>query len=248
MSKNDSSNGCFVFLLIIGAMSLAFQAIEFLIIAALAILGLFVAYKIIQAIYYLFNPEAKKASIEKKREESEELRRKEEREEKERIERRVRRKEDNRRHELERQRHRDSDRQESPYTYQIGKHGNESLAIRYGIANNQRKVKEYWYHAKGGERKRNPERDKVYYEPATTIRLQKKQKLGIDLYEVKLTDYRNRKAKVIVESGTEYIKTFYPYEENWFEKHSDLEQTLKGNGTFNLKELATFHVQKIVGI
>lgn len=247
MSKIESGFECILILLILGAIALVFKAIEFIIIAVLAILGLFVAYKIIQAIYYLFNPAAKKASIEKKREESEELRRKEEREEKERIERKLRKKEDNRRHELERQRHRDSDRQESPYTYQIGTHGNESLAIRYGIANNQKKVKEYWYHAKGGEKKRNPERDKVYYEPATTIRLQKTQKLGIDLYEVQLTGYRNRKAKVIVEVGTEYVKTFYPYEEDWFDKHSDLEQTLKGNGTFNLKELATFHVQKTVG-
>ncbi len=70
--------------------------------------------------------------------------------------------------------------------------------------------------------------------------------MGGDMYEVLLIDYRSRKAKVIIEPGTEYVKTFYPYTENWFDKHSELEQTLKGNGTFNLKELATFHVQKTV--
>ena len=72
-------------------------------------------------------------------------------------------------------------------------------------------------------------------------------RLGNDLYEVKLSDYRNRKAKAVIEVGTEYVKTFYPMEESWFKKHADLETTLKGNGSFTLKELATFHIQKAVG-
>jgi hypothetical protein len=147
--------------------------------------------------------------------------------------------------ELERKQHRDGDQQATPYTYQIGRHGNESLAIRYGIANQERKVKEYWYYAKGGARERNPDRDKVFYEPASTIRLQKTKKIGKESYEVLLTDFRDRKAIAIIEVGTEYVKTFYPLEHEWFEKHADLEKTLKGNNSFTLKELATFHVQKL---
>jgi hypothetical protein len=64
---------------------------------------------------------------------------------------------------------------------------------------------------------------------------------------VVLTDFRDRKAKAVIETGTEYVKTFYPLEDIWFEKHADLENTLKGNGSFTLKELATFHVNKTVG-
>ena len=121
---------------------------------------------------------------------------------------------------------RDSDKQESPYTYKIGKHGNESLAIRYGIAN----------------------MDKSYpRQPAEYIRLQKIEKISKDLYYVILVDFGNRKAKSIIELGTEYVKTFYPLEDGWFKKHADLELTLKGNGSFTLKELAKFHVQKAVG-
>jgi len=156
-------------------------------------------------------------------------------------------KEERERKEALRLQHRDEDQQSTPYTYEIGRHGNESLAIRYGIANQERKIKEYWYYAKGGEKKRNPDRDKVFYEPARTIRLQKKRKVGKDLYEVLLTDFRDRKAKAVVEVGTEYVKTFYPLNDNWFDKHADLEETLKGNNSFTLKELATFHVQKTVG-
>jgi len=66
------------------------------------------------------------------------------------------------------------------------------------------------------------------------------------MYEVLLVDYRNRKARAIIEKGAEYIKTFYPLNDKWFDLHEDLELTLKGNGTFTLKELATFHVSKTV--
>lgn len=236
--------GCFLLLLGLVAISLVAQAVGIAIkvtfIAVLAVIGILIVYKTIQTIYHFFNSEAKKKYIDRKEKEAEERRKKAESEEAEKIAAIAAIK----RQELEHQQTRDADRQESPYAYQIGQHGNESLAIRYGIANQERKVKEYWYYAKGGERTHNPDRDRVYFEPATTIRLQKTQKLGKDLYEVLLTDYRNRKAKVIIEVGTEYVKTFYPSEESWFEKHADLEKTLKGNGTFSLKELATFHVQK----
>lgn len=119
---------------------------------------------------------------------------------------------------------RDSDIQNSPFMYKIATHANEALAIRYGIA--------------------NTERDKKT--PSSTIQLQKLKRIQDSHYEVLLTDYRNRKARAVIEPGTNYIKTFYPLEEKWFEKQAQLELTLKGNGSFTLKELATFHIQKAV--
>ena len=211
------------------------------------ILGFWIFYVVIRSIYHAFNPEAKRAYLERKAKEAEENRKRKEQEEAEAKAKQEREEAEKRRKEYERQQHRDGDQQTSPYTYQIGKHGNESLAIRYGIANQERKVKEYWYYAKGGEQKRNSDRDKVYYEPASTIRLQKTRKVSKDLYEVLLTDFRDRKARAIIETGTEYVKTFYPLDDGWFEKYADLEETLKGNNSFTLKELATFHVQKAVG-
>jgi hypothetical protein len=64
---------------------------------------------------------------------------------------------------------------------------------------------------------------------------------------VLLSDFRDRKARAIIEAGTEYVKTFYPLDDEWFKKYADLEETLKGNNSFTLKELAIFHVQKTVG-
>ena len=147
---------------------------------------------------------------------------------------------------LKRAQRRDSDQQTYPYIYKIGKHGNESLAVRYGIANQKKNVKEYWYYIKGGAKKRNPDRDIISYVDSNTIRLQKTNKVGDDRFEVQLTDHRNRRAIAIIEVGTEYVKTFYPLRDSWFNENLDLEQTLKGNGSFTLKELATFHVNRIV--
>lgn len=143
--------------------------------------------------------------------------------------------------------HRDADVQPRPYQYQIGTHGNEALAIRYGIANQERKMREYWYHEPGGERVRNPDRDRAYYEPASTIRLQTVRKVSEARYEVQLTDFRDRRAIAVIEPGTETVKTFLPLDETWFSLNADLELTLKGNGTFSLKELARIHVDKAVG-
>lgn len=213
----------------------------------LPIMGISILYIVIRGIYHALNPEAKRAYLERKANEAKKNRKKKAQEGAEVNAKMEREKAENRRKEFERQQHRDGDQQATPYTYQIGKHGNESLAIRYGIANQERKVKEYWYHAQGGEQKRNPDRDKVFYEPAGTIRLQKTRKVGEDLFEVLLTDFRDRKARAIIEVGTEYVKTFYPPNDSWFEKHADLEEALKGNNSFTLKELATFHVQKAVG-
>jgi hypothetical protein len=143
-------------------------------------------------------------------------------------------------------RERDADCQDQPFRYSVDGHANAALAIRYGIANQERLVKEYWYHAKGGERRRNPERDRPYFAPAPFIRVQKVRKLSADMYLVRLSDYRDREARAIIEPGTDYIKTFYPKDDEWFTKHADLELVLKGNPTFSLKELAAFHVQKAV--
>ena len=142
--------------------------------------------------------------------------------------------------------HRDADEHRVPYMYEIGNHANESLAIRYGIANQERKIKEYWYFAKGGEKVRNPERDTFYFVPASTMRLQKLRRVEPNVYDVLLTDFHDRPARAVIEVGTEYIKTFYPINDNWFKENAHLELVLKGNGTFSLKELATFHVQKSV--
>jgi membrane protein implicated in regulation of membrane protease activity len=211
------------------------------------IVGFWIFYVVIRSIYHALNPEAKRAYLERKAKEAKENQKRKEQGEAEAKAKQERVKAANRRKEYERKQHRDGDQQNTPYTYQIRKHGNESLAIRYGIANQERKVKEYWYYAKGGEQKRNPDRDNVYYEPANTVRLQKTRKVSKDLYEVLLTDFSDRKARAIIETGTEYVKTFYPLDDSWFEKYADLEETLKGNNSFTLKELATFHVQKAVG-
>lgn len=231
----------------------------------LPIACLSIIYFVLLSIYHKLNPAAKKAYLAKKKKCAEERAKfaeelKKEKAEKEaaakkkKAEKEAAVKEKNEREakeryrkELERQQHRDGDQQLTPYVYQIGKHGNESLAIRYGIANQEKKIKEYWFYAKGGEKRRNPDRDIVLYEPAATIRLQKTKKISKDLYEVLLTDYRERKARAIIEVGTEYVKTFYPLDDNWFVKHATLEETLKGNNSFTLKELATFHIQKTVG-
>ena len=120
--------------------------------------------------------------------------------------------------ELDRIRLRDSELQEIPYIYESGTHANEALAIRYGIAN-----------------------------PEFKIQLRKIKKLKDSHYKVELIDFRNRHAVAVIETGTEYVKTFMPINDTeWFEKHKDLELVLKGNGSFSLKELATFHVQKTI--
>ena len=230
----------FLFFLILGLIGLVAKWIGLFIVVVVLLI---ITFNIITAIYNEFNSEPKAAYEARKEKEAEERR---ETEEKEKAEKKAEEAE-RRRKESEHRQHRDGDKQSKPYTYKIGKHGNESLAIRYGIANQERKVKEYWYYAKGGEKKRNRDRDRVYFEPAGVITVQKTGRVSKDLYEVLLTDYRNRKARAIIEVGTEYVKTFYPLDDEWFKKHSDLEETLKGNGTFTLKELATFHVQKAVG-
>ncbi len=145
---------------------------------------------------------------------------------------------------------RDGASQNSPYTYKCVGHPNATLAIRYGIANLKKEVKEYWYHGKGGEKMKNPDRDTISIVPADTIQLQKIRKVKDDPegthYLAKLTDFGNREVIVVIKPSTEYVQTFYPMSEDWFKKYADLELVLKDNSTFKLKELAHFHVQKVV--
>lgn len=141
---------------------------------------------------------------------------------------------------------RDAEVQDQPYVYEIGRHGNEALAIRYGIANQESKTEEYWYFAKGGVRTRNPARDKIHLVPSERIRLRKLARLDPSQYLVALSDHRDREAIAMIELGTEYVKTFYPLDKRWFDENARLELTLKGNGTFDLKELARFHVEQAV--
>jgi hypothetical protein len=145
---------------------------------------------------------------------------------------------------------RDAEVQIKPYRYDCAGHPNATLAIRYGIANLKKEIKEYWYHGRGGEKMRNPDRDTIIIVPATTIRLQKNKKVKDDPegshYLAKLTDFGNREVIVVIKPGTEYVQTFYPISEDWFKKYADLELVLKDNKTFSLKELANFHVQKVV--
>jgi len=145
-----------------------------------------------------------------------------------------------------RKEHRDADAQITPYVYQTGKHANEALAIRYGIANQESRVKEFTYFAKGGVKTRNPDRDTSILVPSEKIAIRKTKYLGNDQYLAVLSDHGDREVRVVIEKGTEYVKTFLPLKDAWFEKHAELETALKHNSSFTLKELASFHVQKAV--
>jgi hypothetical protein len=124
--------------------------------------------------------------------------------------------------ENEMQRNRDADQHSTPCAYKTERHANEALAIRYGIANQE------------------------MGSPRSTIRLLKTKKVGDSRYEVLLTDHGDRKAIAVIEVGTDYVKTFLPLQENWFTKFEKLETTLKDNKSFSLKELARFHVDKVL--
>lgn len=150
---------------------------------------------------------------------------------------------------------RDSDIQSEPYTYQIGRHGNQTLAIRYGIVNTKRITVPYFYYAKGGVKKRNPDRDKTRIVDANLITLRKLGRLQGEknMYLVELKDFKNKKAIAIHIKGDEFIKTFYPInhgkngvDTQWWRRHPELERALKDNKSFTLKDMARFHVDKTV--
>ena len=125
--------------------------------------------------------------------------------------------------------HRDADSQTTPYDYQCVGHPNRTLALRYGIANLQR----------------DPDNHRRMV-PNDRIRLRKVKRLLNDHHLAELPDFGNREVRVVIEHGTEIVKTFYPLHEDWFGKHRDLELVLKENKTFTLKDLAMLHVQKTV--
>lgn len=149
---------------------------------------------------------------------------------------------------------RDSDEQSVPYDYEIGMHGNQTLALRYGIANLQVKNIPYYYFGKGGVKKRNASRDRKEVTASLTIRLRKLKRLeGDNIFLVELSDFKNRKAIAVHVKGDDFIKTFYPInpltntvDNDWWLRNSDLELVLKDNKSFTLKELAKYHVEKTI--
>lgn len=149
---------------------------------------------------------------------------------------------------------RDSDQQSEPYTYEIGTHGNQTLAIRYGIANTAVETIPYYYFAKGGVKTRNYDRDRKKVVNSDNIKLKKVKRLkGENQFLVMLSGFKNRKAIAIHVTGEEYIRTFYPIhvslddvDHEWWQRNPELEAVLKDNKTFTLKEMAKFHVDKTV--
>lgn len=132
---------------------------------------------------------------------------------------------------FEKAKHRDADRQAAPFRYKIGRHANVTLAIRYGIAN-------YHYERDGQSFRPTSEQD--------TILVQKLSAIGPDKFLAKLPEYNNRKVHVIIEKGTEYVKTFYPInEEEWFDRYAKLEEVIKDNKLYSIEELAKLHVTKV---
>jgi len=133
---------------------------------------------------------------------------------------------------LLRQKERDKDTHEMPCVYEIGRHANETLALRYGIANTKN--------------------DKEL----RSIRMKKIKPLTSEpnAYLVELTDYRDRYAVAIHEKGTAYIPTFYPLDRksndidrDWFDRNEEVELVLKGNSSMTIKEIAKFHIDKTIG-
>lgn len=151
---------------------------------------------------------------------------------------------------------RDSDHQSEPYTYEIGKHANQTLAIRYGIANTTLETIPYYYYAKGGIKKRNYDRDRKRVVNSDTIKLRKIKRLsGNNQFLGELSGFKKRKAVAIHIAGEEFIRTFYPInatsddvDHDWWQRNPELEAALKDNKTFTLKEMAKFHVEKTVPV
>lgn len=149
---------------------------------------------------------------------------------------------------------RDRDVQHKPSVYEIGRHGNETLALRYGIANTTVENVPYYYTAKGGVQKRNPARDTKKITDSKTITVKKLRPLKKpNTYLVELPDFRDRRAIIVHVKGEPWIKTFLPLDpvnededQFWYEKFKDLELVLKGNSSMTIKEIAKFHIEKTV--
>ncbi len=80
---------------------------------------------------------------------------------------------------------RDAASQSRPFRYRIGRHANETLAIRYGIANLQ-------LEKRNGNIIRTDKEER-------TILLQKTYEIRPNLYEAKLTEFRDRVVHVVIE-------------------------------------------------
>ena len=113
---------------------------------------------------------------------------------------------------------RDADTQKDPYEYKIGRHANETLALRYGLVN------------------------AIGREEMDTIKARKLSKLKQNFYEVELPEFGNRKVIAVIEPGTDYVKTFYPTSDEWFTTHGQLEAKLKNNSGLSLSDIAKYHI------
>ena len=107
-----------------------------------------------------------------------------------------------------------------PDEYACVGHPSRALALRYGIVNWGR------------------------------IRLKKLSELKVDAEGVlclaELLDFKNRKVRVFLAHDKRIVKTFYPMNDDWFHKYADIEEVLKDNDAFDLKELAAMHVQLLI--
>lgn len=197
----------------------------FLSFLALAAIGLFFRYWFITVpflvlVIIFFNFTTAGKNILKRHEEQRQAKEQEDQRRKENKKRLAQQAEDARR------KFRDANQQDKPYRYDIGRHANETLALRYGIAN-----------LNGTDGRGQPSR---------FIMLRKLEKVDKNVYLVEISGFRKRKAKAVIEVGTEYVKTFLPMSEDWFTKYASLEETLKGNKTMSLKDIARFHVEKVI--
>lgn len=127
---------------------------------------------------------------------------------------------------------RDLDQQDSPFQYEIGRHANETLALRYGIANDE--------NAWSGRPARSIFLRKL--RPAGMIGADGNERDEENVYLVELTRFRDRRALAVIVKGEEFVRTFLPMHERWFDLNSRLEEKLKGNPAFTLKEIAQFNI------
>lgn len=205
----------------------------FYVIIALVIFSLIIdLFKFLYEHYYItifigiclavfFNSKSWKNIRRKQKEAAEYKRREEERKKQEEINKKNEEK-------IRLQKLRDADYHTNPVKYKIGRHANSTLALRYGIANAKKRNKRGWV-------------------DCDTIMIQKTKRLGKEShYLAKLPDFKDREVVAVIENGTDYVKTFYPKNDSeWFKKYRDLEESLKDNTTFTLKELANHHVDML---
>jgi len=117
-----------------------------------------------------------------------------------------------------------------PYGFQLTAFANQTLAVRYGIANIES----------------NSEESRFLERPQTKIRLQKVRALGNDQYVVFLPDFGQQHALVKHQKGSELIEEFLPPDAQWLDKNPDLENLLKNADSLRLQVLAEhFHKKRL---